>query len=137
MTRLIDTNELIKWVKNWTKMDHYYHSGEKRNDIPISELGDIIDRMPTIDAVPVIRCKDCKYYIWEIDTCNEQHSTVHNIVHENDYCSRAERRRMTNGDKFKSIFGIYATELWAKSEENFLEWMNSETEEQEKTNETD
>ncbi len=39
---------------------------------------------------------------------------------------------MTNADKFKSIFGIYATELWAKSEEEFLEWLNSETEEQEK-----
>lgn len=33
---------------------------------------------------------------------------------------------MTNADKFKSIFGIYATELWAKSEEDFLEWLNSE-----------
>lgn len=33
---------------------------------------------------------------------------------------------MTNADKFKSIFGIYATELWAKSEEEFIEWLNSE-----------
>lgn len=33
---------------------------------------------------------------------------------------------MTNADKFKSIFGIYATELWAKSEEELLEWLNSE-----------
>ena len=39
---------------------------------------------------------------------------------------------MTNANKFKSIFGIYATELWAKSEEEFLEWLNSETKEQKK-----
>lgn len=40
----------------------------------------------------LIRCKDCKYYRWEIDMCNEPHSTAHNIVHEDDYCSRAERK---------------------------------------------
>ena len=33
---------------------------------------------------------------------------------------------MTNADKFKSLFGIYATELWAMSEKEFLEWLNSE-----------
>ena len=52
MRRLIDTNELMEWVKNWQKMDHYYHSDEKRDDIPISELEDIIERMPTVTAVP-------------------------------------------------------------------------------------
>ena len=34
---------------------------------------------------------------------------------------------MTNADKFKQIFGIYATELWAKPEKEFLEWLNYET----------
>lgn len=33
---------------------------------------------------------------------------------------------MTNADKFKGIFGIYATELWAKSEKEFLEWLNED-----------
>ena len=33
---------------------------------------------------------------------------------------------MTNADKFKSLFGLYATELWAMSEKEFLEWLNSE-----------
>lgn len=53
MTRLIDANELMEWVKSWQKMDHYYLPYEKRNDIPISELEDIIERMPTVEAVPV------------------------------------------------------------------------------------
>ena len=53
MTRLIDAEMLMEWVTNWLKMDHYYHSDEKRNDIPIMELKDIIDRLPTVDAVPV------------------------------------------------------------------------------------
>ena len=33
---------------------------------------------------------------------------------------------MTNAEKFKQLFGIYATELWAMPEEKFLEWLNAE-----------
>ena len=36
---------------------------------------------------------------------------------------------MTNAEKFKNIFGLYATELWAKSEKEFLKWLNTETQE--------
>ena len=38
---------------------------------------------------------------------------------------------MENADKFKSVFGLYATELWAMSEEEFLKWLNSESTETE------
>ena len=53
MTKVIYAGVLMEWVKSWLKMDHYYHPSEKQNDIPISELEDIIKRMPTVDAVPV------------------------------------------------------------------------------------
>ena len=33
---------------------------------------------------------------------------------------------MTNADKFREIFGIYATELWAKPESEFLKWLNAD-----------
>lgn len=33
---------------------------------------------------------------------------------------------MTNADKFKNLFGIYATELWSMPEKDFLKWLNSE-----------
>ena len=33
---------------------------------------------------------------------------------------------MKNADKFKSVFGLYATELWSMPEEEFLRWLNSE-----------
>ena len=33
---------------------------------------------------------------------------------------------MTNAEKFKRAFGIYATELWAMPEEEFLAWLNAE-----------
>ena len=32
---------------------------------------------------------------------------------------------MSNADMFTKTFGIYATELWAMSEQDFLEWLNS------------
>ena len=33
---------------------------------------------------------------------------------------------MTNAEKFKEVFGIYATEMWAMTEENFLKWLNAD-----------
>ena len=30
---------------------------------------------------------------------------------------------MKNADKFKAVFGLYATELWAMPEEEFLKWL--------------
>lgn len=32
---------------------------------------------------------------------------------------------MTNAEKFKEVFGLYATEFWAKSEKDMLEWLNT------------
>ena len=31
---------------------------------------------------------------------------------------------MNNAEKFKQIFGLYATELWSMPESDFLEWLN-------------
>lgn len=33
---------------------------------------------------------------------------------------------VTNRELFKKVFGIYATELWAKPEKDFLEWCECE-----------
>lgn len=33
---------------------------------------------------------------------------------------------MTNAERFKQLFGLYATELWSKSEKDFLTWLNME-----------
>ena len=33
---------------------------------------------------------------------------------------------MKNAEKFLNEFGIYATELWAKPEKAFLEWLNAD-----------
>ena len=36
---------------------------------------------------------------------------------------------MTNADKFKTVFGIYSEEFWAKSKNDMLNWINSEYQE--------
>ena len=50
-----------------------------------------IDNAPTVDAVPVVRCKDCKYL--EITGCyGECGKAILGIVSPEDFCSRGERR---------------------------------------------
>ena len=33
---------------------------------------------------------------------------------------------MRNSDKFEEVFGVYATELWSMSEQDFLDWLDDE-----------
>ena len=40
---------------------------------------------------------------------------------------------MTNAQKFQETFGIYATEMWAMPEHDFLKWLNDDTSQTEET----
>lgn len=41
------------------------------------------------------------------------------------FCSKQiDDEVQSNAELFKSIFGKYATEIWALSEDEFLEWLN-------------
>ena len=35
-------------------------------------------------------------------------------------------KMMTNGDKFKSLFGISASELWCINGESLIDWLNED-----------
>ena len=52
-------------------------------------LLDDIKALPTIDAVIVVRCKECKWYsdMWG---CTE-HDEVHLVTNPDDFCSIGER----------------------------------------------
>ena len=61
--RLSDANGFIEDIK--TEITNLFLDGLKGTPRPREELNDIIDRIneqPTIDAVPVVRCVDCKYF---------------------------------------------------------------------------
>ncbi len=61
----------------------------------LDDLMESLDEQPTIDAVPVVRCKDCKY--WSRDRANIHRGYCLEIVpeawmNENDFCSYGEPR---------------------------------------------
>ena len=48
--------------------------------------------MPNTDLVPVIRCKDCKYWDREADSPKKHCDNYGGYWFAYDYCSRGERR---------------------------------------------
>ena len=71
------------------------------NDINISiTMRQIFDALPTIDAVPVVRCKNCKHFNLQTHECeNELLSTDHEggasyslNFYDDDFCSYGEWR---------------------------------------------
>ena len=86
--RLIDATKLIQLL--CVNMD----SGEQ-----FDKATHCVDVMPTVDAVPVIRCRECKHYKWndcfaEITREDGKKYYVSYIdsPKPDDYCSRAERK---------------------------------------------
>ena len=55
-----------------------------------SDVYDVVDSMPIVDAVPVVRCKNCK---WRNGLrCYHKRSSMDDLVGENDFCSLGERK---------------------------------------------
>ena len=82
--RLIDADALAKFI------DYGHLNNPDEKLYSENDIREMIDMMPTIDAVPVIRCKDCKHFnpmrkVWR---CTQ--SMVGMISEAEDYCSRAE-----------------------------------------------
>ncbi len=67
----------------------------------LAEEFEIVDEQPTVDAVEVVRCKDCKHWHEETGWCNE-HS--HFIGAEGEACHPWESNdwKMLNADDFCS-----------------------------------
>lgn len=58
-------------------------------------VADMISDAPTVEAVPVIRCKDCKH--WQYESCfvDSEEGDAESIISDRfafDFCSRAEVR---------------------------------------------
>lgn len=92
--RLIDADKLHEAIDTETYRHTY-----------IEQIHDIIDNAPTIDAVEVVRCKECKYFTedaWgEVNGIAYPIIVAHEIcsfwgqgckTNENGYCSYGERR---------------------------------------------
>ena len=55
----------------------------------------VADAAPTVDAVEVVRCKDCDYRAFD-DVCKEYYCNgvygMYGAIADNDFCSYGERR---------------------------------------------
>jgi hypothetical protein len=57
----------------------------------------VIDDAPTVDAVPVVRCRDCKYYLHSNEKCELIDTRLHfyetrNRWTDDDFCAWGERK---------------------------------------------
>lgn len=90
MARLIDADALKeRAIRVSTVKEHCYMKAVGTHEI---------DKAPTVDAVPVVRCKDCKHYGCERTNyigraqqfCNLHKGLV--VVDRDSFCSYGERK---------------------------------------------
>lgn len=81
--RLIDANALMSYMDECSK--------ESRFRVYYGYAKSFINDAPTIDAVEVVRCKDCKYLMFSdcYGECGKGHM---GIVSPYDFCSYGERK---------------------------------------------
>lgn len=92
MTRLIDANAM---------RDDWLYNGENEYVYDTNAVLDSIDSQPTVDAVEVVRCRDCKWYMpgdlfTDIMFCHRLKKVNGKPAKYNycadDFCSYGERR---------------------------------------------
>ena len=95
--RLIDADRLNKPI--YAEEDNITGSGMSYDEIcgyndGIDIAWNKIDQAPTIDAVPVVRCKDCirRYDTDECPMCFLIEGNYCEYTNENGYCDRGERK---------------------------------------------
>lgn len=109
--RLIDANELIEHMYLGTEYDKTVDDNMEKTEAINKAfkcgwndaLASVMDYAPTVDAVEVVRCKDCKWYeesknpeIYPMRFCyrlrNDKGVRVGYNCDGNDFCSYGERR---------------------------------------------
>ena len=77
--RLIDADALKEHVKKYTSVFAKYDW---------REICEMLNDAPTVDAVEVLRCKDCVYF-WD-GVCTAHTDAI--CTDENEFCSWGEKR---------------------------------------------
>ena len=86
MPRLIDADALIGHMRNNYGCDECKVRNCKYDCIVAMVIDDVKDA-PTVDAVEVVRCKDCVHY-WK----NEAETVCLASPRDDAYCSEGERK---------------------------------------------
>lgn len=87
--RLIDANRLRD---AFLGMPNCYNGFSDSYDKAM--IVDMVDEQPTVDAVPVVWCKECRFYRFYDGTFGKGWMCFENNTarHGDDYCSRGERK---------------------------------------------
>lgn len=93
--RLIDADNL-----DFTFDRRCFSQGDTQYVRGVDDAIGVVNNAPTIDAVPVVRCKNCKHFNLQTHECeNELLSTDHEggasyslNFYDDDFCSYGERR---------------------------------------------
>ena len=100
MSRLIDANKVVKAILAERDKIPYELVSEKPFKHGNSMRGGIrkalrcIEQAPTVDAVPVVRCKYCirRYDTDECPMCFLSEGKYFECTNENGFCDRGERK---------------------------------------------
>ena len=98
MTFPASVEEFMEQYK-MTDTEHVYSNGTEY--VPIYRMKQWFEhcrnqQSPTIDAVPVVRCRDCKYHEDTSVTEYEHCCLIGKTVRYNDFCSYGERKEGAN-----------------------------------------
>jgi hypothetical protein len=90
--RLIDADEFLRAMKQADEADPDLSTCWSRGSIRR-----VIEGLPTVDAVGVVRCKDCKYFADSFDPggerwCSNFYGLETVKKNGNDFCSYGKRR---------------------------------------------
>ena len=87
MARLIDADLLMKFP---IRLDNYdKEHGNEHFVLGIESVLEYAEQLPTVDAVPVVRCKDCKF-IHDKGFCTRVAGLTR--IKPDDFCSYGERK---------------------------------------------
>lgn len=96
--RLIDADELRAWL---VKAGRFLKLQDDKRTAShaIGKIIDHVDKTPAVDAVPVVRCRECRYYAASGATTSFCiHPGGMKFTSDSDYCSRGQRRDQFAGD---------------------------------------
>lgn len=106
--RKIDADKLVQSIDRQFELLQIFRNGDKTlkelGGETLKQLGDIlhaclmqeIANAPTVDAEPVVRCKDCIHNSLNRRSGNAYCEFGFGLYQLNDFCSRGERREDGN-----------------------------------------
>ena len=87
--KLISVNEVLKYT---------VLAGEIRNQYMEVVPAYFVREAPAVDAVEVVRCKDCMMFCPQSDPIAQHCFVTGNVVSDDDFCSFGERREENEVD---------------------------------------